>query len=637
MHRGRGQNGTDARRLPVAGAFETGVSIMRGMFGILIAALLAATCEAQSLWMPHTTASTMKPVPNWVFGLYDSNNSHVYRWLMTGDVTADRDISWDFGDSARTITLTGNPTLADWFDQAVKAASTPAFAGADLSSGTATLGTVAGAIDAGSATSFEAPNSATPTTNAAGELALDTTITDHQPLWQYYDGGENMTVIAIDTAQLPSLDNEIVKYDAASDKFVLESDGGSGAPTDATYITQTADATLSAEQALSALSSGIMRVATTTGVVTSLTDSAGIAANISDETGTGLLLFGTSPTITTDITIPNSGLHVLDTNASHDLIFTPGSDLTADRALTFTTGDAARVITLSGNPTLGDWFDQAVKAASTPTFAGADLSSGTATLGTVAGAIDAGSATSLEIPNSATPTTDAAGELALDTTITDHQPLFQYYDGGENMTIVAIDTAQLPALDNEILKYDAASDKFVLEADASGGSSVMTPIPLMPADMNIASSNPAIPDLGLTQHGILFDDTTDQSGNWTNLYSNGYQSGDIVITVIYSMANEDTGTSETIVVTGEIWAVSPGDSADVDTASWGTAVSTTEAVPDTSGYPGSFTLTFDSAGELDNLADGDIFAVRITRDADNGSDDADNDLEIRSLVLTESP
>lgn len=78
---------------------------------------------------------------------------------------------------------------------------------------------------------------------------------------------------------------------------------GGGAPTDATYITQTANGTLSAEQALSTLSTGLMRVATTTGVITSLTDSAGVAANISDETGTGVLVFSTSPAFTT----PNIG------------------------------------------------------------------------------------------------------------------------------------------------------------------------------------------------------------------------------------------------------------------------------------------------------------------------------------------
>lgn len=71
--------------------------------------------------------------------------------------------------------------------------------------------------------------------------------------------------------------------------------------------------------------------------------------------------------------------------------------------------------------------------------------------------------------NDAAPTTDATGEFALDTTITDHQPLVQYYDGGENMSVIAVDTAQLPALDDEIISYDAASDKFIFEAPSGGG------------------------------------------------------------------------------------------------------------------------------------------------------------------------
>jgi hypothetical protein len=72
---------------------------------------------------------------------------------------------------------------------------------------------------------------------------------------------------------------------------------------------------------------------------------------------------------TGDVTFDADALHIFDTNASHDLIITPGSDLAADRVLTLTTGDAARTITLSGNPTLSDWFDQSVKAAASPTFA----------------------------------------------------------------------------------------------------------------------------------------------------------------------------------------------------------------------------------------------------------------------------
>jgi len=51
-------------------------------------------------------------------------------------------------------------------------------------------------------------------------------------------------------------------------------------------------------------------------------------------------------------TFLNTGLHILDTNASHDLIIKPGSNLTADRTLTITTGDANRTLTLTGDASL---------------------------------------------------------------------------------------------------------------------------------------------------------------------------------------------------------------------------------------------------------------------------------------------
>ncbi len=104
---------------------------------------------------------------------------------------------------------------------------------------------------------------------------------------------------------------------------VLTSDGagalswvaGGGAPTTATYITQTTDATLSAEQALSTLATGLMQVTTATGVISSVTTSAGVSGLLSDETGSGALVFGTSPTFTTKIISPeveNAGNITID-------------------------------------------------------------------------------------------------------------------------------------------------------------------------------------------------------------------------------------------------------------------------------------------------------------------------------------
>lgn len=57
--------------------------------------------------------------------------------------------------------------------------------------------------------------------------------------------------------------------------------------------------------------------------------------------------------ITTSLTAPNTGLHLLDSNASHDLIIKPGSDITtADKTLTITTGDADRTLTMTGDASI---------------------------------------------------------------------------------------------------------------------------------------------------------------------------------------------------------------------------------------------------------------------------------------------
>ena len=121
---------------------------------------------------------------------------------------------------------------------------------------------------------------------------------------------------------LTAFGNVRVRTDENGYLRVAIATGGATAPSDATYITQTASSGLSAEQALSTLSSGIMRVATTTGAITALTDSAGIIANISNETGSGVLVFGTSPTIATPVTsgstpaVANVGANSCGTDAA---------------------------------------------------------------------------------------------------------------------------------------------------------------------------------------------------------------------------------------------------------------------------------------------------------------------------------
>ena len=87
--------------------------------------------------------------------------------------------------------------------------------------------------------------------------------------------------------------------------------------------------------------------------------------------------------------------------------------------------------------------------------------------------IDLGGKDSLEIPNSATPTVNADGEIALDTTVTDWSHGIIKYFGGEEMAIVAMPVAQLTSpTDTYVVKYVAAADEFQLAADAGAGGGI---------------------------------------------------------------------------------------------------------------------------------------------------------------------
>lgn len=87
-------------------------------------------------------------------------------------------------------------------------------------------------------------------------------------------------------------------------------------------------------------------------------------------------------------TFTNTGLHILDTNASHDLIIAPGSDLTADHTLTITTGDADRTVTLGGAiTTTGDFITSGDDSITLTTGGATNVTlPTTGTLATLAGA-----------------------------------------------------------------------------------------------------------------------------------------------------------------------------------------------------------------------------------------------------------
>ena len=90
----------------------------------------------------------------------------------------------------------------------------------------------------------------------------------------------------------------------------------------------------------------VIKRATTTGILKAASGVIGAASAGSDYAVPG------ANTDITSVFLSNTGLKVKDTNASHGVTFKPGSDITQDRTLTITTGDADRTLTLSGNATV---------------------------------------------------------------------------------------------------------------------------------------------------------------------------------------------------------------------------------------------------------------------------------------------
>lgn len=93
-------------------------------------------------------------------------------------------------------------------------------------------------------------------------------------------------------------------------------------------------------------------------------DAQGRITAAANGTGSGI---ADGATLLTGLTFPAAGLRLLDTDASHGLSLSAGSNLTANRTLTLTTGDASRTLTLTADASVGgtNTGDQSAQAIAT--------------------------------------------------------------------------------------------------------------------------------------------------------------------------------------------------------------------------------------------------------------------------------
>lgn len=145
------------------------------------------------------------------------------------------------------------------------------------------------------------------------------------------------------------------------------------------------------------------------------------------------------------------------------------------------------------------------------------------------------------------------------------------------------------------------------------------------------SSNPATLD-SRNQHPVLdFDDTTNESAVFTGVMPRNYGGNGVTVYLHYAMSSATANTVDWDVAFERI-----GDQQqDIDSDSFAAVNSVDDTtVPATSGNVDIVNVTFTDGADMDSVAAGEAFRLKVTRDA--ASDDAAGDAELLAVEIKET-
>ncbi|TXH13944.1 MAG: hypothetical protein E6R03_10400 [Hyphomicrobiaceae bacterium] len=148
------------------------------------------------------------------------------------------------------------------------------------------------------------------------------------------------------------------------------------------------------------------------------------------------------------------------------------------------------------------------------------------------------------------------------------------------------------------------------------------------------TSNYATLDTRNSQPCLDFDASTDESALFSAVLPRHYSGGGLTVTLIWAATSATSGTCR--------WDVSierqADEAQDLDSDGFASAQSSGGTAPGTSGMLQYTSIAFTDGAQIDSLAVGERFRLKVTRDADGtgGTDDMTGDAELFAVEIRET-
>ena len=145
------------------------------------------------------------------------------------------------------------------------------------------------------------------------------------------------------------------------------------------------------------------------------------------------------------------------------------------------------------------------------------------------------------------------------------------------------------------------------------------------------ASNPATLDLRNSRVCLDFDASTDESVLFHGVLPRNYSGGGITVSLYWRAASATSGTTR--------WSTAfERGNTDIDSDSFATANTAGGSANGTSGISTVTTIAHADGSEIDSLAVGEEFWLKVSRDADgtSGTDDMTGDAQLYAVELKET-